>query len=196
MILTATSSDFEMPPAGVHPARLFRIVDLGTQAGDYQGKPTTARKVLLSFELLGDERMQDGSPFAISRRFTASLGEKAALRAFINQWRGKALTDDEIKAGFDMKRLLGAPCMLNVTETEREGKTYANIASISPVPKVLHVQEGVNRPEMFDLSTPDWGIFDRLSERLQQTIAASPEYAAAKRGHAHAAGFDADEITF
>ena len=176
MIISA-SQTFEAAPSGVYPARLYRLIDLGTQEGEYQGKPTKARKLLLSFELLSDERMNDGKPFSISRRFTASLSDKAALRAFINQWRGKALTDDEVKA-FDLGKMLGAYGFLNLTETTREGKTYTNIASISPLPKGMPKPEGVNAPLMFDMSKPDWNVYDTLGERLQGQIAASPEYQA------------------
>jgi len=177
MILTA-SKTFESAPAGVYAARLFRLIDMGTQTGDYQGKPTIARKLLLSFELLGDDRMQDGNPFVISRRFTASLSSKAALRAFINQWRGKALTDEEVQAGYDVNKLLGQYGFLNLTETERDGKTYTNIASISPLPKGMPKPEGVNAPQMFDLDQPDWELFDTLSESLKAQIAVTPEYIA------------------
>jgi len=177
MILTA-SQTFESAPAGVYPARLYRLIDLGTQVGDYQGKPTKARKLLLSFELLGEDRMTDGKPFSISRRFTASLSDKAALRAFINQWRGRALNDEDVKAGYELSKLLGQYGFLNLTETTREGKTYTNIASISPLPKGMPKPEGVNALQLFDMSKPDWNVFDSLGERLQGQIAASPEYQA------------------
>jgi len=180
MIISASSNSFESAPAGVHTARLVRLTDLGTQAGEYQGKPTKARKLMLTFELLSEDRMNDGKPFAISRRFTASLSEKAALRGFINQWRGKALTDDEVKAGFDVNKLLGAYCLLNVTETERDGKTYMNIASVMPLPKGMPKPEGVNPLQLFDLAKPDWNVFDGLSERIKDTIMTSPEYQAAQ----------------
>lgn len=178
MIISA-SQTFESAAAGVYPARLYRLIDLGTQTGDYQGKPTKARKLLLSFELLGEDRMTDGKPFTISRRFTASLSDKAALRRFINQWRGKALNDDEVKA-FDTSKLLGVYGFVNLTESTRDGKTYTNIASISPLPKGMPKPEGVNALQLFDLSAPDWSVFEALGERLQEQIAASPEYQAAQ----------------
>jgi hypothetical protein len=31
--------DFEQAPAGTHMARCVRIIDIGTQFGEYQGKP-------------------------------------------------------------------------------------------------------------------------------------------------------------
>ena len=196
MIISAQTA-FESAAAGVYPARLYRLLDLGTQTGDYQGKPTKARKLLLSFELLGDERMADGKPFTISRRFTASLSDKAALRAFINQWRGKALSDDEVKA-FDVSKLLGAYGFVNLTESTRDGKSYTNIASISPLPKGMPKPEGVNALQLFDLSAPDWNVFEALGERLQEQIASSPEYQAAQGWNDtnnNAASFD-DDLAF
>ena len=179
-MIISESQTYETAPAGVHVSRLIRIVDLGTQPGEYKGKPTKSHKLLFTWEQLGEERSSDGNPFTNSRRLTASLSEKATLRAMIGQWRGKSLTDEEVKAGFDVKKLLGAYCLLNLTETERDGKTYMNIASVMPLPKGMPKPEGVNALQLFDLSKPDWNIYDTLGERLQATIAASPEYQAAQ----------------
>lgn len=195
MILTSTASSYESAPSGVHPARLYRLVDLGTQHTDYQGQAKQSRKLLLTYELLGDERMSDGKPFAISRRFTASLSDKAALRAFLEQWRGKAFTDAELSQGFDLKRLLGQFCLLNLTESERDGRHYTNIASISPLPKGMPKPEAVNDAQLFDLNAPDWSVFEQLSERLQEQIAASPEYKALPAA-APAGGSDDDGEAF
>jgi len=41
----------------------------------------------------------------ITARFTASLSNKATLTGFLNRWRGKKFTDDELK-GFDLKKVL------------------------------------------------------------------------------------------
>jgi hypothetical protein len=69
-----------------------------------------------------------GKPFTVSKFYTASLGEKANLRADLKNWRGRDFTDEEL-AGFEAKNILGKPCMLSVVETESEGKTYSNIAN-------------------------------------------------------------------
>jgi len=179
MILTE-SQTFETAEAGVVVARAIHIYDLGTQTSTYEGKETKARKLLLGFENLGEERRNDGSPFVHARRVTASLSPKATLRAMIGQWRGKALTDDEVKAGFDIKKLLGVYCLLNLTEVEKDGKTYLNIAGISPLPKGMPKPEGVSALQLFDLNKPDWELYDTLGERIQAQIAASPEYHAAQ----------------
>lgn len=178
MLLKDDGAPFEAAPAGTHVARLYRIVDLGTQTGEFQGKTTRNRKLLLTFELLGEDRMSDGRPFSVSRRFTASLGEKAALRAFLESWRGRKYTPEELRQGLDLGRLLGQCGLLNCVESERNGKTYINIASVSPLPKGMPRPDGENPPVMFDLAAPDWDLFGDLSEGLQAAIMESPEYQA------------------
>jgi hypothetical protein len=170
------SKTFELPPNGVHAARCFRLVDLGTQSGDFQGKPTSTRKVLLSFELLGDDKQSDGKPFVISRRFSASMNEKSALRAFIETWLSRKLSPQEMKSGFEPATLLGQHALLTVVQAERDGKAYANIQAISALPKGMAV--GVPEQEIvkFDLDAPDWSVFESLSQGLKEAIEMSPEY--------------------
>jgi cell division septation protein DedD len=176
---TASAADFETPPEGVFPARCYRLVDLGTVAGDWQGRPTHNRKVLISFELLGEDcAMSDGRPFAVSRRFSLSLSEKSSLRAFVQQWRGKPFTAEELAGGFDLHKLLGAPALLTVAHVERAGRQYANIVGVSALPKNYPCPPGVNKPVAFDLDDFDQSVFDGLSQGLQAQIMASPEYAA------------------
>ncbi len=177
LTITATdSTEFELPPSGATAARCCAVIDLGTQESTYQGETKTQAKILLTFELA--ELRSDGTPHRVSRRMTASLHKKAQLRAFLEQWRGRAFTDEELRA-FNVGKLLKAPCLLNLVHIERAGKQYANILSVSPVPKGMTAPELVDAPVLFDLSAPDWQVFAGLSSRMQETIGASPEYRAA-----------------
>ena len=97
-------------------ARCCRLIDLGSQESEFQGEKKLQRKILISWEL--SELRTDGSPFQISRRFGLSLHEKTALRAFLQAWRGRPFSDAEL-AGFDLRKLLNAPCLLNVVHTNR-----------------------------------------------------------------------------
>jgi hypothetical protein len=76
---------------------------------------------------------EDGRPYLVwSRGFTTSLGEKAALRAFLKQWFGRDLTAAEQKE-FDTDTLIGRTAQLVIVHTEgRNGETYANIGLIRP----------------------------------------------------------------
>ena len=165
---------FELPPAGPQAARCSRVIDLGTQTSDYQGEARSARKVLLTWELA--EQRSNGTPHSVSRRFTASLHEKAALRAFLKSWRGRDFTPDELSA-FDLRKLLNAPALLNLVHTERSGRDYADIASVSPLPRGMQPPPDVAAPVLFDLIDPaTHGALDGLSEKLMQQIEMSPEW--------------------
>jgi len=62
------------------------------------------------------------------------LHEKSALRKDLESWRGKKFTRDE-EMGFDIERLIGVNCLLNITHNEVGDRTYANIVSIMPLAK-------------------------------------------------------------
>lgn len=196
LTVTATaSSSFEMPPAGPVAARCSRLIDLGSQKGEFQGKATLKRKLLLTWELA--EARADGTPHQISRRFTLSLDEKASLRQFLQAWRGRPFTDEEL-AGFDLRKLMNAPAMLNIGHTQRDGKSYANILSVSPLPKGMTAPDLSAAPFAFDIDAPDApDLIETLSDNLQATIAASPEWQARVKGGGadDAAPFD-DDIAF
>lgn len=184
LIATATAgSDFKTTPSGVYIARCYRIVDLGTQRGEWKGKEKWSRKIMFSWELFGEEDdgtplvSDEGAPLTISKRYTLSLGENANLRADLKSWRGRDFTIDELN-GFDVKNVLGAYCMLNITHDEKDGKTYANVASISPLPSALrnNKPEGVNELTFFDVTEPDKVMFALFSDKLRETIMACKEW--------------------
>ncbi|QKS31325.1 MAG: hypothetical protein HT579_21785 [Candidatus Accumulibacter similis] len=169
---------FELPPAGAHAARCSRIIDLGTQKSTFEGESRSQRKVLITWELA--EHRGDGTPFVISRRFGLSLNEKAALRQFLVAWRGRQFTDDELQA-FDLRRLAGAPCLLNLVAVERNGKEYRNVVAVSPLPRGMVAPGLVADPIVFEIEDERAeSILEQLSEGLQATITASPEWQARK----------------
>jgi hypothetical protein len=174
------AGSFELAPAGTSIARCYRLIDLGSQHTDYQGEAKTSRKVLVQFELLGDERMSDGRLFSVSKRYTASLHEKAQLRKDLAAWRGRDFTPEELK-GFELPKVLGAFCLLNLIKVEKNGRDYINVASIMALPKGMPKPEGANDLLAFDLEKFDQAIFDQLGERLQEVIIGTPEYQALQK---------------
>lgn len=163
--------DFEQPEPGSYAANCYRIIDLGTQHGEYQGIPNDKHQCLISFEL--DEKMADGRPFAVSKFYTVSLSEKANLRKDLVGWRGRDFTEEEL-TGFDPKNVLGKPCMLSLIRTDK-GKT--KIASISRLPKGMEAPEQVNPLVFFTLQTKHLDpAFDTFSDGIKKIIVQSPEY--------------------
>jgi hypothetical protein len=205
--------DFKRVPPGVYIGRCYSLIDLGTQLSSGQYGEKMQHKLRLGWELFGEA--EDGSPLTvivggkempmtISKSYTVSLHEKASLRKDLAAWRGKDFSDEEAKA-FDVSKLVGAYCMVNVTTSETNGKTYSNIAGLTPLPGALKNSKpaAVHANLMFDLDAPDMEVFNTFHEKLQDAIKRSPEWAqkhGKPRGEAPAmeeeyAGFD-DEAPF
>lgn len=161
-----SSSSYQKPDPGTQRAVLTRIIDLGTQPSA-QYKPK--HKVMFGWEL--EQRMEDGRPFLVTARFTASLHEKAMLTKFLEGWRGRAFTDQE-RNGFDLNALLGKSCLLTLVQ---DGE-YVNVSSAVKMPKGMEELMPEAPLVMFDLSKFDANVYASFSDGLKATIAKSPEY--------------------
>lgn len=185
LIVEDKGGNFERCPQGMHLARCYRIVDLGTQKSEYMGQTKYLHKLMLGWEIHGmhDDgtpiKMQDGRPFAIFKNYTMSWSEKANLRLDLQSWRGRPFNAEEMRR-FDLKTVLGVWCMLNVIERPgQDGKTYTNVAGVTPVPAMIK-QNGmptpVNKTELFNIAEPDMEMFATFSDNLKAKIASSPEW--------------------
>lgn len=166
--------DFKRVPAGTHLAICNIVADLGVQPGSSM-YPDPKRKVYLRFEIPSEriEYERDGQtvngPATISREFTASMNEKATLRKFLEGWRGRKFTDDEA-AKFDIGSVLGKPCLLSITETEKGGEVYSNIGSASPLIRGMTADKPENELLLYTDESP--ACFDRLPKRVKEKIQA------------------------
>lgn len=201
-----TETDFELPPPGTFLAVCYRVLDLGTQDTTYKGTPKRQHKILISWEL-PEEKMKDGRPFTISQRYTWSMSEKATLRKNLESWRGEPFAEKDFgQGGFDIKNILGKGCLLTIVHTNKGDKNYANIASISRIMKGMTVPAAANEKVFLGLNNDDFDqpVFFKLSDNLQNTIKASPEYQEMVNGYsgpaegpvADAKDFHDDEIPF
>ena len=167
---------FTPAPVGTHLARCFRVIDLGTQHGEYKGQPTRRNQVLVSWELPDELIEVEGEqrPVTTSRFYTNSLGEKANLRRDLESWRGRNFTDEELQR-FDLESILGKPCMLTIVGGEN-GKT--KVSTVSGLPKNTQCPPQVNDSFTFwlDVDEFDQGKFDGLSDGIKNIIKKSEEY--------------------
>jgi hypothetical protein len=180
-------SNFLPAPNGPNPAVCIKVIDLGTQDGDWQGKKNRKRKVTIGFELFSDERMSDGRPFIVSKTYTWSMADKSSLRKDLESWRGKEFSDADFdaKTGFQINAILGKPCLLNIKhETKADGNVKAHIDSISRLPKGMTVGKHENPLTYVWLSLEefDFNVFNTLGEYHKEVITKSPEYGAIVRG--------------
>lgn len=181
LIAPKPTSTRPLPPDGMHVARCYSMIDLGTHETTGAFGTKRQRKIRLSFELptelcvFSEEKGEQ--PFTIHQTFTFSMHEKAALRKFLTTWRGKAFTDEEANA-FDVAKLLNVPAYINIVHQERGDKTYANIANANKLPKGTTCPERINEAVEFSLDTYDEEIYAGFPEWLQKEIADSEEYRA------------------
>ena len=165
-------------PEGMHIARCYQIIDLGTteQGGNFPGKK---RKVQFLFEtpletaVFNEEYGEQ--PYYVRAMYTLSMHEKAILRRDVMSWIGRSMTDKEAQS-FNIFNLLGKPCMVNVVHATKGENTYANIKAITPLPKGMSCPDAINEQLVFTPSIPDMEVFKKLPEFIQDKIKESDEF--------------------
>lgn len=188
---TGGGGTFKRVPPGAYIGRCYSLIDLGTQLTSGQFGEKMQHKIRIGWELFGEDETGapltievDGKmmPMTISKTYTVSLHEKASLRKELAAWRGRDFTEEEAR-GFDVSKLLGAYCMVNVTSSESNGKTYSNVAGLTPLPGALKNAKPapVHEHVVFDLDKPDMAVFGGFHEKLQDAIKRSPEWARMNR---------------
>jgi len=140
-IVAKSESNYILPPEGLHLAVCVDTIDLGEKVESFQNEPKKlVHKIAIVWQI--DEMNEKGKPFEVSQEYTLSFGELAALRKLLTSWRGKSYTNDEVKNGVPLHKLVGVCCMLQVEhKTSGSGKTYAKVLSAMPVPKGMPKME-------------------------------------------------------
>jgi len=170
--VTKPKVEFELTPAGTHLGILYRIIDLGTQHGEFRGKPKVRKQVLFSWEL-PQEKMKDGRPFSMSKFYTQSLDKKATLLKHLEAWRSRPFTGVEL-SGFDLERVLKAACLLSIKHDEAGEHAYVD--GVMALPKGIVVPPLQNKPFAFFLDDPwDPEKFAEIPEGIQRMILMSDE---------------------
>jgi len=176
MPLTATSKgggDFELAPAGNHPAICIQVIDLGMQESQFGVK----RQCRISWELV-DQYMKDGQPFMVSKYYTVSSHQKSNLRIDCESWRGKSFTLSE-EAQFDVFAMAGKNCMVNcVLGKTLKGEDKIEVSGITPIPAaIVHMASSPTNPvQTFSIDDYNNGdilaiqTFDSLTSWLKEKI--------------------------
>lgn len=182
MAIIASTTQRELIAAGNYLARCFQLIEIGTVTDTVMGNTTTAKKVRIGWELPTELKVFDESkgeqPLMISAEYTLSTGKKATLRAVLASWRGKDFTEEEAK-GFDITKLIGATCMINIIHkagVADPSKMYEKIAGVTPIPKGVACPDAINPP--FVLSYDAWNLeaFNKLPEFIQNRMKDSAEF--------------------
>jgi len=183
MITAKRGTTREPVPAGMYPARLYKIIHYGTIPGGYEGKLTNT--IRFDWELptktkVFDEK-QGPQPLSISKEYTLSMHEKANLCKDIESWEGKKFELDTDAESYDILELIGKDCMINVAHkvSKSSGNSYAYVASVSPMPEGMECPLPVNPPFIWDYDENfDLNVLSNLHEFFQNKIRSSAEFGA------------------
>lgn len=175
-----------IPPAGMHIARCYAIIDLGTQNTSWQGQPKQVPQVQFSFELPSQLHVFDQNkgpqPMSVHQTYTLSSGDRAKLPKVLKTW-GKMTKDPVITADF-IKVYLGKFCTITVEHrpsTKNPNEVYANIAmggaAIGPKMEGVPIPTYPQNPTiLFNLDEFSWETFNKLPKFMQEKIQASLEW--------------------
>lgn len=179
--------DFAPIPAGLHHAVCVLVADLGTQTPPAPYKPR--RQIVFTWEIPGvtyeveENGQKKQIPRLISKTYTQSLSPKSNLRPDLESWRGKPFAEAELD-GFDPRRVLGANAFLNLIHEQKNGKTYANVKSINPLPQGMPKKDASQGLVYFSLDDfPKDVVFPQtMPDWIRAKIMLSDEYIKKQQG--------------
>ena len=170
-----TGTHFEIIPEDTYTAICCEVIDLGLQENKTYDK--VQPKVLIGWELpeLQVEISGEMKPRIFTKQYTNSLNDKATLRKDLVAWRGKQFTEEELK-GFDVSKLLGVPCLLQIVHSKSGDRTYANLGGITKLPKGMPQPTPQTDKIRFDIDESPLSMIDELPSWIQDIIKESIEY--------------------
>lgn len=201
MPINATDSGHvrELIPAGNYIARCYQMIEIGTVSEVVKGESKILKKVRIGWELPEELKTFDEKkgeqPLVISKEYTLSMNEKANLRKDLASWRGKDFTAEEAKC-FDITKLIGVPCMLNIIHRPSKSdpsKIYDNISGITGLPKGVKCPPQITPSFVLSYDEFDFTKFDHLPDFIKTKMKSSIEYTALSNPH-HKNVVDASEV--
>ena len=169
------SATFEIPADGTYVARIYRVIDLGTQIGKYAPQ----RTFVLGFEF-PDALASTGDPMIMSKFVTPAIyknksGAKSAYWQFLDQLLGREM--DEAQAlDIEVRALLDMPCTV---EIGNDGfRDQSTILSVTPLPKGKAKPAAFNPSIYFELDPELYNDDDfmALPNFMKNKIKMSDEY--------------------
>ena len=172
----------EVLEAGVYPARLVQVVDMGLQnQPPWQGQERPpAYQIGLTYELV-DEFMkdEDGNELEDKPRWVSEIINLYSLesdRAKSTQ-RYFALDPEQEFEG-DFSQLVNTPCniALVVSEGKKGPRNYVGSVATMRPKDAAKCPELKNECKVFSLDEPDLEIFNKLPEWIREKIKENLEY--------------------
>jgi hypothetical protein len=181
-------------PEGQFQAVCVDVINLGERVERYQNNPPSLAPKLALVYQLNEENPDTGKRWEISREFTASLGKKTNIRAFLGNWRGKSYTDEDAAKGIPVHKLTGVNALLSIEHKRSgSGNVYAFINNATPLPKVLPAIQPVSysRSEFWSKKKEEYRAEVEAFKKQQE-----PQSAGATLAEVKAAMDSGDDLPF
>ena len=180
-------------PEGQFPAVCVDVIDLGEVIKTYADTPAyLAQEVAVVF-WTGRMNEEAGTMHEATARMTVSMGRKANLRKFLEDWRGRSYSDDEAEAGVPLHKLVNQSALVTVEQKKSgSGRTYAKIQSITRLPNGLEppALPEYTRPAFWLERKEENGKLARAFKKDAHHPAPAKSGAADKRNAAEPENFD------
>jgi hypothetical protein len=159
--------DRELPKQGSCAARVWKSFSVGLQPQKV-GNPSPKVVVYFILPYKYTTGLFKGKRMLINQMYTAGFGRNQKkptyLRRDVQAILNRAITDEEIKAGFKMNReIAGAPCLIQIIHNEG----YANVGTVMSIPDGMPVFAPDPQADPADDYTPAY-ITKLLEKRLPE----------------------------
>jgi hypothetical protein len=172
------SRSWVLAPIGLHIARFYMLVDLGTQPPN-RWVEKSRQRFLGYFELAPRAIFDPANgeqPYIVYAEYTRSLAPQANLRKLVEALNGRSLRGSE-SVDYDVAGDLGKTLMLNVThEPTESGGERDKIASHNPVPRGTAVPPQYNPTVFYSIEDGENDVFDALPNWVKDKIRACEEW--------------------
>ena len=139
IVVKENKTEYAVPEEGLHAAVCCDVDDLQLVTTAFGQKHMI--RIGWQLETANEET---GKRFIVWKRYNLSLNSKSTLRRDLETWKSKPFTQDELKNGFDLERLLNAQCQLQIAHgLGQDGTTWPNVIAVIGPPKgvpKLHVE--------------------------------------------------------
>lgn len=147
--------------------RCFKLVDVGTQNGMYDFKPTRKEKMYAYYET------PDGKVF--TKLYTKSLYRMATLRKDLESWNGAPFSRAEL-AEFDLTWMLNRYCRVYVRPVGHANFGRVELENFRALGDTEDLPTPINEVALFDLDEPDAQLYATFSQSIRNMIEASEEW--------------------
>ena len=134
-----SESKFKAHEEGQYVGQCVDTIDLGEHVHSFAGDTSYLEQRCAIVFRTGVRNEETGDYIDVNKEFTVSMSEKANLRKFLEQWRGKPYTAEQVKAGVPLDKLTGNHALLSVAQKPNKAGTrvYSEITACVGIPTMM-----------------------------------------------------------